>query len=151
MPNVGGEEEGVGVVCRNLHPGDQEMGTPGVCSPASGSSLEKTPQPLPPRMQPPGSGPRACLGNDAGTSASLLRGETRWSLLLRLWGPGPGSAVVANLATESQTLQRVKLGPCCARDSALGESAKPPLRLHNSEPQYQRPSCGGDKIRWEHV
>lgn len=42
LPNIGEEEEGVGVVRRNLHPGDQEMGTPGACSPASGSSPRRS-------------------------------------------------------------------------------------------------------------
>lgn len=75
-----GKRKAWGVMRRNLHPGDQEMGTPGACSPASGSSPEKKPQQQLPKTQPPGSQPRACPGNGAGASASLLLGETLWSL-----------------------------------------------------------------------
>lgn len=87
----------MGVVRRNPHPGDQEMGTPGAYSLASGFSPEKKP----PRRQPPGLEPRACPGNGAGTSASLL---------LRAWVPRAGLALAP--ATMSQTLQSMKVGLC---------------------------------------
>lgn len=92
LPNVGGEEEGVGVLDRNLHPGDQEMRTPGSCSPASGSRPGKKPWLLPPRMQPPGLEPRALPRHGAGTSTSLLARETLRNCLFKAWVPRPGLA-----------------------------------------------------------
>lgn len=56
------------------------MGTPGACGPASGFSLEKKPPLLPPRARP---------GDGAGTSVSLLLGETLWILALRVGVPRP--------------------------------------------------------------
>lgn len=42
---------------------------------------------------------------------------------------------------------------CCAGDSALGEFAKPPLRLHNSNPSIKDPPAegtrsGGNACKW---
>ena len=104
------------------------MGTPGACSPASGSNLGKKPQLLPPRTPPPGSEPEAHPGRGAGTSASLLVGETLWSLLFKAQVPRPG--LLTALATKSQTTRepgkRVKLSLCWAlRTVPLGNSQSP--------------------------
>lgn len=104
------------------------MGTPGACSLASGSNLGKKPQLPPPRMQPPGSESKAHPGHGAGTSASLLVGETLWSLLFKAQVPRPG--LLTALATESQTTRepgkRVKLSLRWAlRTVPLGNSQSP--------------------------
>lgn len=99
------------------------MGTPGACSLASGSSLGKKPQLLPPRTQLPGLAPRARPGHGAGTSASLLVGETLWSLLLKVWiTHGSGDQVL----DKPRTWQESKAEPVLGMETLALRGAQGP-------------------------
>lgn len=126
------------IVRRNPHPGDQEMGTPGARSLASGSSRGKKPQLPPPRTQPPGLEPGAhpgqtwcqCFRFPSGT------GDT-------LEPPAQGLSPQAWIAHSSgykvpdslRSWQEVKLEPVLGtEDRTLGELTEPPPWLQDSNP-----------------
>lgn len=127
-----GKRKAWGVVRRNVHPGDQEMGTPGACNAASGSSLQKKPQ------QPPGSEPRARPGNAAALPFPFCWGDALEPLAQ---DPDPQARVSYGSLYQVPDTRKLKPGLCWALGTLPWGVHRAPIRSETL--WWRRPAQSG--------